>query len=211
MARYLTCIALDGRHYQTLVTAIIDRSADYNGALEAFSRIIRALRRSLQAIESKPIPIHTSASQAIDHFLEFTNAVIEGSPYKGGLDSGFAEYHAGILVLWYAIAKHELKNPAEFRAVLPADLPTPITPEAYGASTSDTGLELFLTSGQMTHRRKVRCRLFQNLLSRDYLSCPWAGVNPNTTLTYLYPYPLPVIINTVEIPIIHKVITHKIS
>ena len=120
------CIAFDGRHYQTLVTAVIDRSADYNGALEAFFRI-QALGRSLQAIESKAIPIHTSSAlQAIDHFLEFTNAVIEGSPYKGGPDAGLALIHAGMLALWYAIAKHDLKNPAELRAVLQADLPTPI-------------------------------------------------------------------------------------
>lgn len=173
IARYLTYITLDGRHYQTLVTAIVDRSADYDGALEVFSRIIQALWHSLQAIESKAIPIHNSAPQAIDHFLEFAVAVIEGCPQKKGPDASLALYHAGILALWYAVAKHELKNPAEFRAVLQADLPTPTTPMKHTVllqMISESGLEQFLTSGEMTHRRKVWSRLFKNLLNREVLS-----------------------------------------
>lgn len=181
VARYLTYIALDGRHWDTLVSALFERSAEYATSLEVFSRIVQSLLYSAKSIQSKGchnIPLH-----AVDHFLEFATSVIEArstwiknNPQSVGRppqhDIILAFFDAGILALWFATAKDEIKNTSEFSVALHADLPTPGAPVKHTfllRAIRERGLGEFLTDGHMTHRRKVWCRLFKGLLDREFL------------------------------------------
>lgn len=155
LARYLTHITCVSDKWK----ALVGRWGEYSAALDVFSRIIGSLVSSTHSeIPTWQLP----KTYGIDHFLQF--AVIAA---ERNASVSLALLNAGVLVLWFAVAKDELNSPSEFAVALKADKPylsAPVADSELLHTVHEHGLAEFLIDGEFTHRRSVWCRLFKVLL-----------------------------------------------
>lgn len=179
ITRFLTYIALDGKHFETLIATLANSTRRSAEIEDVFSRIVQNL---LAAVNGLELRFPAFKFPAIDHFLEFTANLIErcanndrmaamavAGNVKRGPSTIIAVMNSGILALWFAVAREELRpgKTSEFMAALKADRPNPSAPVKHSEllrTVRKGGLLPFLAEGESTHRRRVWCRLFQTLL-----------------------------------------------